>query len=111
MFRVILMLLISRRRWRVHLLAMVAIGLALVLIRLWPHPPLSAQVPGSSAVYDEGGRLLRLVLSRDDKFRLWLPLAQISPQLIEAVQLQEDQWFRWHPGFNPVSLLRGAYET
>ncbi len=89
----------------------VVICLALVGVRLWPHPPLSAQVPGSTAVYDADGRLLRLVLSRDDKYRLWLELAQMPSQLIEAVQLQEDQWFRWHPGFNPASLLRGAYET
>jgi len=97
---------VARAAWAMGLLAVAALG-----IRLWPHPPLSAQVPGSTAVYDADGRLLRLVLSRDDKYRLWLPLAQMPPLLIEAVQLQEDQWFRWHPGFNPVSLLRGAYET
>lgn len=99
------------KRWRAAALAGAVLGTLLIGIRLWPHPPLSARVPGSSAIHDANGRLLRLVLSSDDKFRLWLPLAQISPQLIEAVQLQEDQWFRWHPGFNPVSLLRGAYET
>jgi len=105
------MIVVVGRRWRMRLLIAVVIGLALAGIRLWPHPPLSAQVPGSTAVYDAEGRLLRLVLSRDDKYRLWLELAQMPEQLIEAVQLQEDQWFRWHPGFNPVSLLRGAYET
>lgn len=104
-----------RTRWRkrfVHAaLMLVLMAAAAAGVRLWPHPPLSAKVPQSSAVYDADGRLLRLVLSGDDKYRLWLPLAQMPPQLIEAVQLQEDQWFRWHPGFNPLSLLRGAYQS
>ena len=105
------MIVVVHRRWRRRVLVAAVVGLALVAIRLWPHPPLSAQVPESTAVYDADGRLLRLVLSRDDKYRLWLPLAQMPSQLIAAVQLQEDQWFRWHPGVNPLSLLRGAFAT
>jgi len=104
-----------RARWRKRFACAVLVAALIVVavlgIRLWPHPPLSAQVPGSTAVYDAEGRLLRLVLSGDDKYRLWLDLAQMPPQLIAAVLLQEDQWFRWHPGFNPLSLLRGAYQS
>ncbi|UJB17175.1 penicillin-binding protein 1C [Lysobacter gummosus] len=60
---------------------------------------------------DREGRLLRLTLASDQRYRLWVPLKDISPRLVEAVMLQEDAWFRWHPGFNPVSLLRGAWST
>jgi penicillin-binding protein 1C len=55
-----------------------------------------------------GCRLLRLTLASDDRFRLWVPLDDMSPQLVDAVLLHEDRWFRWHPGFNPYGLLRGA---
>ncbi|MFD0324479.1 penicillin-binding protein 1C [Lysobacter gummosus] len=55
--------------------------------------------------------MLRLTLASDQRYRLWVPLKDISPRLVEAVMLQEDAWFRWHPGFNPVSLLRGAWST
>lgn len=35
----------------------------------------------------------------------------MSPQLIDAVLLHEDRWYRWHPGFNPYGLARGAWVT
>ena len=45
------------------------------------------------------------------QYRLWIPLEQLSPQLIDAVKMQEDRWFAWHPGVNPISLIRGAVRT
>ncbi|MEP7042063.1 MAG: penicillin-binding protein 1C [Dokdonella sp.] len=87
------------------------LALLLAGLRLWPHVPLSEFAPSSTAVLDTHGRLLRLSLSRDDKYRIWTPLAAIPRDLIDAVQLHEDRWFRWHPGFNPWSLARGALVT
>ncbi len=79
--------------------------------RFWPHPPLSQFAPSSHAIYSADGELLRLTLALDDQYRLWTPLEQIPPALIDAVKMQEDRWFAFHPGFNPVSLLRGATRT
>ena len=67
--------------------------------------------PSSVAVYDDHGRLLRLVLASDDRYRLWVPLRDMSPQLVDAVLLHEDRWYWWHPGFNPYGLARGAFVT
>ena len=78
-------------------------------IRLWPHDSLA--VAGSTAVLAQDGQLLRLTLAPDQRYRLWLALDQFSPLLIEAVKLQEDRWFYWHPGVNPVSLLRAITAT
>lgn len=92
-------------------IAGVAVLLVLLLLgaaRLWPHPPLSEGQPQSLALYDRNGRLLRLVLASDERYRLWLPLEQIPRTLQDAVLLHEDAWFRWHPGVNPVSLARAA---
>ncbi|MGO1073249.1 penicillin-binding protein 1C [Lysobacter sp. CA199] len=80
-------------------------------MRFWPRPGLSEAIPLSTVVRDREGRLLRLTLASDQRYRLWVPLEDISPQLVEAVMLQEDAWFRWHPGFNPISLVRGAWST
>jgi len=99
------------RRWQNWLMAVLLIALALIGIRLWPRPPLSANTPGSTAVYDDHGRLLRLTLSSDEKYRQWIALDAMPRSLVEGVQLHEDQWFHWHPGFNPVSLARGAFVT
>ncbi|HBO39383.1 MAG TPA: penicillin-binding protein 1C, partial [Pasteurellaceae bacterium] len=82
-----------------------------VAIRLIPHTPLKDRFTYSTAIYDEQGSLLRLTTAKDEKYRLWTPLNQISPKLIDAVLFQEDEWFYWHFGVNPYGLLRGAWQT
>ena len=79
--------------------------------RLIPHQPLRARYSTSTAVFDRGGGLLRLTLAADDKYRVWVPLERMSPLVVEATLLQEDRHFHWHPGVNPVALLRGAWRT
>ncbi|TBR39311.1 MULTISPECIES: penicillin-binding protein 1C [Dyella] len=99
------------KRWQNVLMACLLLVLVAVGCRLWPHRPLQAWLPSSTAVYDARGRLMRLTLASDDRYRLWVPLSDMSPQMVEAVQLHEDRWFRWHPGFNPFGLVRGAWVT
>jgi penicillin-binding protein 1C len=82
-----------------------------VLVGLQPKPLLVNKAGFSQAVYDSDGHLLRLTLSSDEKYRLWVPLSEIPPTMIEATLLQEDAWFRWHGGVNPVSLLRAFCAT
>ncbi len=100
-----------RRRGRRLLIVVLLMLVTLTVLRLWPHPPLSTGVPLSTAIYDRDGRLLRLALAADQRYRHWLPLERISPTLVEAVLLHEDAWFRRHPGINPISVLRGAWST
>ncbi len=98
-------------RWQNWLVGCALVAAILVGIRLWPHPALRDALPTSTAVYDDHGRLLRLTLASDEQYRLWVPLTDISPQLVEGVELHEDRWFGWHPGFNPWGLARGAWIT
>lgn len=72
---------------------------------------LLVSIPFSQAVYDNKRQLLRLTLSRDDKYRLYTPLDQIAPQVIEATLLQEDQYFYWHFGVNPIALTKAFWKT
>jgi penicillin-binding protein 1C len=99
------------RRWQNGLMGLLLLALVLIGCRLWPHPPLRDWLPSSTAVYDDHGRLMRLTLASDDRYRLWVPLQDISPQLVDGVLLHEDRWFRWHPGFNVYGLARGAWVT
>ncbi|HEY5780851.1 MAG TPA: penicillin-binding protein 1C [Lysobacter sp.] len=103
------------RRWvprlRTLLVVFAALAITLLAIRHWPRPALSDSVPLSTAVHDDHDRLLRLTTAADQRYRLWVPLADISPTLVDAVLLHEDAWFRRHPGVNPVSLARGAWST
>jgi len=100
-----------RRLAAAALLVVVALGAVWVLIGLWPAPLLVNQSGFSQAVYDRNGRLLRLTLSSDEKYRLWTPLREIPPAMIDATLVKEDAWFRWHPGVNPAALARAFAST
>lgn len=99
------------RRLRIAGLVLAGLVVLLATIRWWPRPPLREQIPGSAAVFDAQGRLLRLTLARDEQYRLWTPLEQVSPELIAALLLHEDRNFYLHPGVDPGAMLRAVYQT
>jgi penicillin-binding protein 1C len=84
------------------------LAVVLILIRCYPHDTLRDQIPQSTSVWSSDHELLRVTLASDDQFRLWTPLSEMSPALIDAFRLKEDRWFGWHPGVNPVALLRAV---
>jgi penicillin-binding protein 1C len=88
-----------------------ALLVAVLALRLWPHAPLSERIPTSTAVWSADGALLRVTLTADEQYRMWVPLSEVSPTLTDAFLLKEDRWFFWHPGINPVSLVRAATAT
>ncbi len=85
--------------------------LGLILLRVWPHASLADRVPWSTAVWSSDGDLLRVTLASDGQYRLWTPMEQMPPELAQAFLLKEDQWFYWHPGVNPVALIRAGINT
>lgn len=72
---------------------------------------LLAEKTWSQQFYDRNGKLLRLTLSGDEKFRFYTDYKEISPKLIQAFLDKEDQFFYYHPGVNPFALSRAAYKT
>ncbi|ASQ45895.1 penicillin-binding protein 1C [Legionella clemsonensis] len=76
-----------------------------------PKPPLLQGISFSTAVYDSQHHLLRLTLSHDEKYRLFTPLPKISTKLIDSTLLQEDQYFYWHYGINPLAILKAGWKT
>lgn len=103
-----------RRRWIGAGLGLT--GALVLILAVWPtnwgpRPLLVNPANGSQAVTDRHGRLLRLSLTSDDKYRLWTPLEQMPDALIQATLDYEDHWFHWHPGVNPQALLRAAWTT
>ncbi|MBO4700216.1 MAG: penicillin-binding protein 1C [Alphaproteobacteria bacterium] len=85
-----------------------AIFVTWLVIRIFFTAPLLSNVSFSHAYYDRNGNLLRLTLSADDKYRIYTPLNEISPHIVNAVVLYEDKHFYRHPGINPISMLRAA---
>ena len=101
---------LSRPRQAILYAALLLLFTALA-IRCWPRPSLAAQIPSSQAFLAEKGELLRLTLASDEQYRVWTPLSDISPQLVQAVLLYEDRWFYAHMGVNPQALVRAALRT
>ncbi|MBR5734316.1 MAG: penicillin-binding protein 1C, partial [Desulfovibrionaceae bacterium] len=74
-----------------------------------PKPDLAGGASGSRLFTDRKGRILRLTLTEDQKYRLPVSLGQIPADLIEATLLYEDRAFFYHPGVNPLALARAAF--
>lgn len=83
---------------------------ALILFFL-AKPSLLNGLSFSTTIYDANHKLLRLTLSSDEKYRVYTPISAISPQLIEATLLQEDQYFFKHYGVNPIALAKAFWTT
>lgn len=92
-------------------LAFASVVATLATVRLWPREPLEQRIASSTAIFDRQGRLLRLTLASDEQYRLWTPLEQISPELVETLLLHEDRHFHLHPGVNAAALVRAAFST
>ncbi|HEY0634302.1 MAG TPA: penicillin-binding protein 1C [Gammaproteobacteria bacterium] len=100
----------TRRRRRRLLTTAALVALPWLWIVAAPRPAL-VEVGFSQAFYDRDNRLLRLTLAADERYRLWVPLKQIAPVLVETTLLQEDRYFHDHLGVNPVALLKAAWRT
>lgn len=65
----------------------------------------------SLEIRDRQGILLREVLSEAGGRSRWLRLEDFSPFLIKATIAAEDKNFMGHPGINPLSVLRAAWQN
>lgn len=88
-------------------------GALLCVALIWWLLPKSELYPPefrfSRTLEDRHGKLLHLALTPDSKYRIYTPLDEISPALIEATLTLEDRHFYVHPGVNPFSILRAAW--
>lgn len=97
--------------YRRHKKLCIFVGILFVLymvIKLFFTPPLLSDTDFSRAYYDRNGKLMRLTLTSDDKYRVFSPLDEINPDVIRATILYEDKYFYYHPGINPIPLIRAT---
>lgn len=79
-----------------------------IWMALMPALPLLDGVSFSPLVLDRQGQLLRMGLTRDEKFRARVTLPEIAPHAVEALLLYEDRHFYRHFGVNPLALVRAG---
>lgn len=99
------------RRTRYVIIFILLFAAAFYSVRVVWHRPLKNKFSSSTAVYDEKQKLLRLTLSNDDKYRLWLQLEDVSPLFVQTILLHEDKKFYSHFALNPYALARAAYHS
>ncbi|MBX2858368.1 MAG: penicillin-binding protein 1C [Cellvibrionaceae bacterium] len=83
---------------------------ALLLFHTYPLPQNPRQQALSTVLLDSNGALLAAKIAPDQQWRF--PRAnQLPAKYIRALLAFEDQYFFYHPGINPFSLLRAAYSN
>src|SRR5690606_11733982 len=65
---------------------------------------------GGSVVLAADGQPLRAFADRDGVWRYPVAVDQVSPAYLEALINYEDRWYRWHPGVNPLAMLRAGWQ-
>ncbi|MBQ7585046.1 MAG: penicillin-binding protein 1C [Desulfovibrionaceae bacterium] len=63
----------------------------------------------STVLTDRKGQILRIALTKDQKYRLALDLDDLPEFALKYVLDYEDRWFWWHMGVNPLSMVRAAF--
>lgn len=85
------------------------IGLAaLIADRLWPLP-LNEVAPARVVVAEDGTPLWRFA-DAEGIWRYPVTIEDVSPRYLQALIQYEDRWFWDHPGVNPFSVLRAAWQ-
>ena len=77
--------------------------LFLILHGLFPLPLPKSYSP---TIMASDSTLLCAYLTEDDKWRMRTSLDQVSQDMIQAIIHKEDQWFYYHLGVNPFSVMR-----
>lgn len=95
------------KAWRVITIVFLSVAITYVIT---PKPRLLSNYTFSSAIYDANGKLLKIGLSLDDKYRLFVPIEEIPDSLKQALILYEDNWFYYHLGINPASIIRASID-
>lgn len=89
-------------------LILVCCALLWVANRLWPLP--ITDLPVARVVTAEDGTPLWRYADAEGVWRYPVTLDQVSPYYLQALLTYEDRWFWDHPGVNPISLLRAAWQ-
>lgn len=94
------------RRW---LLAIAGFGAALIIGLLFTPDPLG-QLPLSTVLLDRHGQLMGARLASDAQWR-FEPADSLPEKYRKALLAFEDQRFYWHPGIDPIAIVRAMFHN
>lgn len=102
---------VMKKKMRVILIVPSVILVLLLIARFCGRKGVLNGIEFSDAYSDRNGRLMKIFLTDDEKYRLFVPLGNFSEEFITAILEQEDKRFFLHGGVNFASLFRAFTET
>ena len=63
----------------------------------------------TQVVTDRNGKILRIVPDKDGHVNIWKGIEELPVNLIQATIYSEDRRFYYHPGFDPLAIIRAAF--
>ena len=95
-------------RYKFLLVIITVISITLIYCFSLPSPLF--EVPYATVLEDRKGNLLGASIAEDGQWR-FPQTDSVNEQFRQAITHFEDQYFAYHPGFNPFSLLRAAWQN
>ena len=96
-------------KWGFWLVVAGSVGIAATLLWAYLAPlPDRLQVDDSVVVEYRDGDAAHIFLSPDDKWRIDTELEEVDPDYVRSLVSLEDERFWYHPGVDPVAVLRAA---
>src|SRR5450755_3490255 len=71
--------------------------------------PLPDKIEYSTCIRDDQGELIHLFLTRDQQWRMKLDASELTPLLKNTILCKEDKYFYYHPGVNPLAILKSFF--
>ena len=96
----------------VRILSLIVILTAFILVLADIISPLPIKSKSySTMIYSRNNEIIHGFLTSDDKWRIRASNKEISETLIEAIIAKEDKYFYYHPGVNPLAVVRAFYRN
>ena len=97
---------------RIALVAAMLIGLFMAVDHVFPlHKMLNKQDDFARLIIAEDGTPLRAFPDQQGVWRYPVSIDDVSPVYIKTLLAYEDRWFWYHPGVNPLSMLRASVQN
>jgi len=97
--------------WKIPLTGLLGLFLAGWIAAFWVPLPAALSLAPSPVLAYADGAVAHVFLSADEKIRLPVDLARVDPLYLRALLGLEDRRFSWHPGVDPLALVRALFQN
>src|SRR5690349_19414144 len=71
--------------------------------------PLPDRIEYSTIVLDNQGEIVHCYLTKDQQWRMRLDSGELTPLLKKTILNKEDKYFYYHPGVNPLAMVKSMF--